>query len=94
MKAEARLHALGCRGCRAFKKALKPGETRLVMLESPTNPRMQICDIRTLARISHEVSQCSTVACGNSQAPHKLLKDLLPRRNGFKAAAGRCMGGG
>ena len=54
----------GCRGCRAFKEALKPGETRLVMLESPTNPRMQICDIRTLARISHEVSQSSTVACG------------------------------
>ena len=40
---------------RAFKKALRPGETRLVMLESPTNPRMQICDIRALVDISHEV---------------------------------------
>ncbi|CAL5224631.1 g7348 [Coccomyxa viridis] len=38
----------------AFEKSLQPGHTRLVMLESPTNPRMQICDIRRLVEISHK----------------------------------------
>jgi len=30
--------------CRALIKALRPGKTKLVMLESPTNPRMQVRD--------------------------------------------------
>ena len=30
-----------------------PGKTKLVMVESPTNPRMQICDIRAIAQIAH-----------------------------------------
>ena len=34
---------------------LLPGHARLVMLESPTNSRMQICNIRTLVDLSHEV---------------------------------------
>ena len=41
--------------CRALRQALKPGLTRLVMLESPTNPRMQICDIKRLTELAHEV---------------------------------------
>jgi cystathionine beta-lyase len=48
-------------GIRAVRAALIPGRTKLVMLESPTNPRMQICDIATLSAIAHEVrpaSQC------------------------------------
>jgi hypothetical protein len=40
---------------RAFRSALIPGQTKLVMLESPTNPRMQICDIAALTAVSHEV---------------------------------------
>ena len=43
--------------CRALRQALKPGLTRLVMLESPTNPRMQICDIKRLTELSHEVGR-------------------------------------
>ena len=42
-------------GIRAVRAALIPGRTKLVMLESPTNPRMQICDIATLSAIAHEV---------------------------------------
>ena len=38
-----------------MRAALEHGRTRLLMLESPTNPRMQICDIATLSRIAHEV---------------------------------------
>ena len=40
---------------RAVREVLIPGRTRLVMLESPTNPRMQICDLRTLTALAHEV---------------------------------------
>ena len=34
---------------------MQPGKTRLVMLESPTNPRMGICDIRANCDIAREV---------------------------------------
>ncbi|DBA93011.1 TPA: hypothetical protein ACH3X2_003352 [Trebouxia sp. C0005] len=40
---------------RAVEKALVAGHTKLVMLESPTNPRMQICDIATLTQMAHQV---------------------------------------
>ncbi len=42
--------------CRPLRQAIIPGKTKLVMLESPTNPRMQICDIAALTAIAHEVS--------------------------------------
>lgn len=42
--------------CRGLRQAIIPGKTKLVMLESPTNPRMQICDIAALTAIAHEVS--------------------------------------
>jgi cystathionine beta-lyase len=38
----------------AVKAALIPGKTQLVMIESPTNPRMQICDIAAISRAAHE----------------------------------------
>ena len=37
----------------AVKDAIIPGKTKLVMLESPTNPRMQICDIAAIVKIAH-----------------------------------------
>lgn len=30
------------------------GNVKLVMLESPTNPRMQICDIKVISKLAHE----------------------------------------
>eukprot|EP00195_Chlamydomonas_chlamydogama_P003675 CAMPEP_0202914340 /NCGR_PEP_ID=MMETSP1392-20130828/62857_1 /ASSEMBLY_ACC=CAM_ASM_000868 /TAXON_ID=225041 /ORGANISM="Chlamydomonas chlamydogama, Strain SAG 11-48b" /LENGTH=870 /DNA_ID=CAMNT_0049605955 /DNA_START=5 /DNA_END=2617 /DNA_ORIENTATION=+ len=36
----------------AVRHAIIPGRTKLVMVESPTNPRMQICDIQALAGIA------------------------------------------
>lgn len=38
----------------AVRAAIQPGKTALVMLESPTNPRMQICDIKAICQIAHE----------------------------------------
>ncbi|KAF6248259.1 cystathionine beta-lyase [Scenedesmus sp. NREL 46B-D3] len=37
----------------AVKAAIIPGKTQLVMVESPTNPRMQICDIKAIAAAAH-----------------------------------------
>ncbi|KAL4457693.1 hypothetical protein ABPG75_012558 [Micractinium tetrahymenae] len=39
----------------AVRAAIRPGQTALVMLESPTNPRMQICDIKAICQLAHEV---------------------------------------
>ena len=49
--------------CRAVEKALVAGHTKLLMLESPTNPRMQICDIATLTQMAHQVCCASLYAC-------------------------------
>ncbi|MEW5307781.1 MAG: hypothetical protein WDW36_010157 [Sanguina aurantia] len=38
----------------AVRAAMIPGRTALLMVESPTNPRMQVCDIRALAGLAHE----------------------------------------
>ena len=48
--------------CRAVEKALVAGHTKLLMLESPTNPRMQICDIATLTQMAHQVCCASLYA--------------------------------
>eukprot|EP00873_Tetraselmis_striata_P022132 jgi/Tetstr1/442396/TSEL_030522.t1 len=37
----------------AVTKAIIPGKTKLVMLESPTNPRMQVCDLQAICRVAH-----------------------------------------
>jgi len=37
----------------AVEAAIIPGKTKLVMLESPTNPRMQVCDIKAICDIAH-----------------------------------------
>jgi cystathionine beta-lyase len=37
---------------RAVRRGIVPGRTTLVIVESPTNPRMQICDIKAIAEIS------------------------------------------
>ena len=53
---------------RAAREALIPGRTRLVMLESPTNPRMQICDLRTLTALAHEVLLLVLLSSGSLHA--------------------------
>ncbi|CAD7704679.1 unnamed protein product [Ostreobium quekettii] len=38
----------------AVAASIRPGQTKMVMLESPTNPRMQILDIRKIVELAHE----------------------------------------
>lgn len=45
----------------AVRAAIIPGKTTLVMVESPTNPRMQICDIAAIAAIARAAGAVTCV---------------------------------
>lgn len=45
----------------AVAKAIIPGKTKLVMLESPTNPRMQVCDIKRICEMAKDVGALTCV---------------------------------
>lgn len=46
---------------RAVRAAIQPGRTKLVLVESPTNPRMQICDIAAIAAMSRAAGAVTCV---------------------------------
>ena len=52
---------------RAVEAALRAEHTKLLMLESPTNPRMQICDIATLTKMAHQVGSDPTTSAARWQ---------------------------
>jgi len=60
--------------------AIKPGTTKLVMLESPTNPRMQICDIQAITRAAKEAGAMTcvdnSIMCPLFQRPLDLGADI------------------
>ena len=64
----------------AFAAAMRPN-TRLVMLESPSNPLLGITDIAAVARIAHDagalVSIDSTIATPVNQRPLELGADVV-----------------
>ena len=64
----------------AFAEAMR-SETRLVMLESPSNPLLGITDIEAVARIAHErgalVSIDSTIATPVNQNPLRFGADIV-----------------
>ncbi|KAG2435866.1 hypothetical protein HXX76_007061 [Chlamydomonas incerta] len=45
----------------AVRAAIQPGRTKLVLVESPTNPRMQICDIAAIAAMSRAAGAVTCV---------------------------------
>lgn len=51
------LNLEGAEGMNVLKNALAVN-TRLVIIESPTNPMQRICNIRELSRVCHENSVC------------------------------------
>jgi cysteine-S-conjugate beta-lyase len=57
-----------------FKKALRPGETTLVFLESPTNPRMRVCDLRACITAAKEAG--ALVCVDNSMLPILFCRPL------------------
>ncbi len=63
-----------------IRDALRPN-TRLVLLETPTNPMMRLCDIREAAEVTREagVLLCvdNTFATPVNQRPHELGADIV-----------------
>ena len=63
----------------AIAAAMRP-ETRLVHVETPTNPMMRVCDIRAAARIAHDggalLSVDNTFASPYNQRPLELSADF------------------
>lgn len=64
----------------AVAAAIVPGRTRLVMLESPTNPRMQICDLAAVAAAARAagawVCVDNSIMCPLFQRPLDLGADI------------------
>jgi cystathionine gamma-synthase len=65
----------------AVERAIRPGTTRLVWVESPSNPLVRIVDIRRVAEIAHAAG--ALCACDNTWAtpvitrPFELGADLV-----------------
>lgn len=51
------------------RKAMKPN-TKVVYLESPANPNMNISDIETISKIAHEVEDCIVVVDNTYCTPY------------------------
>ena len=61
-------------GVEALQAALQPGRTRLVWLETPSNPTWQITDIRSTADAAHEAG--ALVAIDNTVATPILTRPI------------------
>jgi cystathionine gamma-synthase len=65
----------------ALAAAIRPGETRLVWIESPTNPMLSIADIEVLAGVAHDAGALlvvdNTFASPYLQQPLTLGADVV-----------------
>ena len=65
----------------AWKAAIRPGKTRLLFAETPTNPLTEVCDIRALADLAHDCGALLAVDnCFGTpvlQRPRELGADLV-----------------
>jgi len=65
----------------AWKAAIRPGVTRLLFAETPTNPLGEVCDIAALADLAHEVGALLAVdncfASPALQRPIELGADIV-----------------
>jgi len=65
----------------SLEKAVRPGETDMVWIETPANPTWDICDIQAAAEIAHSAGAClgvdSTVATPVTTQPLLLGADIV-----------------
>ena len=65
----------------AVRAAIRPGETRLVWVETPTNPLLNVADIEALAAVAHDVGALlvvdNTFASPYLQQPLTLGADVV-----------------
>lgn len=70
--------------------ALRP-ETRLVLLETPSNPELGVCDIRAIADLAHDAG--AQVACDNTIATPVFQQPLQPGADYVLHATTKYLGG-
>ena len=82
----------------AWAAAIEPGRTRLLIIETPTNPLGEVADIRQLAALAHDagarlvVDNCFCTPA--LQRPLALGADLvIHSATKYLDGQGRCMGG-
>lgn len=78
--------------------AMRPGQTRLVWIETPANPTWEVTDIRRAAEIAHSVrarlAVDATVATPVLTRPIELGADIVVHSaTKYLDGQGRCMGG-
>jgi cystathionine gamma-synthase len=65
----------------AVRSAVRPGRTKMVWVESPTNPLLGIADIEAVARVAHEAGALlvvdNTFATAYLQSPIALGADIV-----------------
>ncbi|MFN2566041.1 MAG: PLP-dependent aspartate aminotransferase family protein [Gemmatimonadaceae bacterium] len=60
--------------CDAVERAVRPGATRLVWVETPSNPLVRVVDIRRVAEIAHATG--AVCACDNTWATPVITRPL------------------
>lgn len=66
----------------SLKRSIRPS-TRIVLLESPSNPMMKICDIKSIVKITRELNKNSLIVADNTmmtcllQSPLELGADIV-----------------
>lgn len=60
----------------AVKEKLVPGKTKMVLLETPTNPLVKIADVITISEIVHEICPNALVVVDNTMMSPYLQKAL------------------
>lgn len=64
----------------AVRAAIEGGNTTMVMMESPTNPRLQVIDIEAIAKMAHDkgalVCVDNSIMCPTFQSPLALGADI------------------
>lgn len=58
-----------CTNLEMFEKAIKPGRTKMVWLETPTNPTMKCIDIKAVSTIAHKQEGIIVVADNTFMSP-------------------------
>ncbi len=65
----------------AVRKAVRKGKTKILHVETPTNPMMRLCDLRVMSEIAHEASALllvdNTFASPYNQRPLEMGADVI-----------------
>lgn len=68
---------IDCRDLDLVEKTIKPGKTKMIWVETPTNPTMKIVDIESVSAIAHKLSEDIIVVVDNTFMSPYFQRPLL-----------------